>query len=126
ENFGLAIPRLTQPVGTLSGGNVQRLLLLREIGRRPKLLVAYYPTRGLDIGATRTTHELLVASRNAGAAILLISEDLDELFALSDRLIVLSRGTVVGTFKPDEIDAVDVGLLMTGAAKRDAWSPSRA
>ena len=126
ENFGLAIPRLTLPVGTLSGGNLQRLLLLRELGRRPKLLVAFHPTRGLDLAASRMAHELFVASRNRGAAILLISEDLDELFALSDRLVVLSRGAVVGSFKPGEIEAVQVGLLMTGAGTRDEWSPSRA
>jgi simple sugar transport system ATP-binding protein len=126
ENFGLAIPRLTQPVGTLSGGNVQRLLLLREIGRRPKLLVAFHPTRGLDIGATRMAHDLLVAARNGGAAILLVSEDLDELFALSDRLVVFARGAVVGTFTPAEIDAVEIGLLMTGGGKREVWSLSRA
>ena len=126
ENFGLAIPRLTLPVGTLSGGNVQRLLLLREIGRRPKLLVAFYPTRGLDIAATRMAHDLLVAARNAGAAILVVSEDLDELFALCDRLVVFSLGTVVGTFKSGDVDAVEVGLRMTGGGKREAWSPSPA
>ena len=126
ENFGLAIPRLTLPVGTLSGGNVQRLLLLREIGRRPKLLVAFYPTRGLDIAATRMAHDLLVAARNAGAAILVVSEDLDELFVLCDRLVVFSRGTVVGTFKSGDVDAVEVGLRMTGGGKREAWSPSPA
>lgn len=122
ENFGLAIPRLTAPVGTLSGGTMQRLALLREIARRPKLLVAFHPTRGLDIAATRMAHELLVASRNDGAAILLISEDLDELFALSDRLVVLSRGALVGSFTPGEVQAVDVGLLMTGAEKRREWN----
>ncbi len=126
ESFGLAIPRLTIPVGALSGGNVQRLLLLRELSRRPKLLVAFYPTRGLDIAATRMAHQLLMAARNGGAAILLISEDLDELFALSDRLVVVFRGTVSGSFRPGEIEAVDAGLLMTGAGGRHEWPPSPA
>ena len=130
ENFGLALPRLTVPAGTLSGGNVQRLLLLRELGRRPKALVVFHPTRGLDIAATRMAHELLIATRNAGAAILLVSEDIDELFALSDRLLVLSRGAVAGTFRPGEIGAAELGLLMTGAAKRgpsvtgETWKPA--
>ncbi len=124
ENFGLAIPRLSVPVGTLSGGNVQRLLFLRELARRPKLLVAFYPTRGLDIAATRMAHELLLAARNGGTAILLISEDLDELFALSDRLAVLSRGALVGSFRAGEVQAVEVGLLMTGAGKGAACPPA--
>jgi simple sugar transport system ATP-binding protein len=124
ENFGLTIPRLTVPVGTLSGGNVQRLLLLRELSRRPRLLVTFHPTRGLDIAATRMAHELLVMARNGGAAILFISEDLDELLALSDRLVVFSRGSIVGSFRPGEIDTVDIGLLMTGAGKRHEWHAS--
>ncbi len=124
ENFGLAIPRLSTPVGTLSGGNVQRLLFLRELARQPKLLVAFTPTRGLDIAATRMAHELLLAARNGGTAILLISEDLDELFALSDRLVVLSRGALAGPFKTGEVQAVDIGLLMTGAGKRSACPPA--
>ena len=126
ENFGIAIPRLSVPVGTLSGGNVQRLLLLRALARKPRLLVAFYPTRGLDIAATRMAQELLMVSRNGGAATLLISEDLDELFALSDRLVVLSRGAVAGSFRPGEVETVDVGLLMTGAAKRHEWQASPA
>jgi simple sugar transport system ATP-binding protein len=126
ENFGLAIPRLGVPVGTLSGGNVQRLLLLRELGRRPKLLVAFHPTRGLDVAATRMAHEVLVRSRNAGAGILVGSEDLDELFSISDRLLVLSRGAVVGSFETGQIDPVEVGLLMTGAGRPQQWTPSPA
>jgi simple sugar transport system ATP-binding protein len=118
ENFGLAIPRLTVPAGTLSGGTVQRLVLLREMARRSKLLVAFHPTRGLDIAATRMAHQLLLTSRNGGTAVLLISEDLDELFSLSDRLVVLFRGAIVGAFRPNEVQAVDVGLLMTGAGTR--------
>jgi general nucleoside transport system ATP-binding protein len=121
ENFGLAIPRLTVPVGTLSGGNVQRLLLLREISRKPKLLIAFSPTRGLDIAAARMAHELLMAARNGGAALLLISEDLDELLALSDRLVVLYRGSVAGAFRPGEIGTVEIGLLMTGARTGHEW-----
>jgi simple sugar transport system ATP-binding protein len=92
-------------------------VLLRELARRPKLLVAFHPTRGLDIAATRMAHELLIAIRNAGAAVLLISEDLDELFTLSDRLVVFSRGALVGSFTPGEVSPLDVGLLMTGGGK---------
>lgn len=87
--------------------------------------MTFYPTRGLDIAATRMAHELLMMARNGGAAILLISEDLDELLDLSDRLVVSSRGAIVGAFRPGEIDTVDIGLLMTGA-KRHEWHDSPA
>ncbi|MBI3988560.1 MAG: ABC transporter ATP-binding protein [candidate division NC10 bacterium] len=115
ENFGLPIPNLDTPVIALSGGNVQRLVFVREVARRPSLLIAYYPTRGLDLAATKMANDLLLACREAGIAVLLISEDLEELFSLSDRLIVMHRGEVVGSFKPEETDRLEVGLLMTGS-----------
>jgi simple sugar transport system ATP-binding protein len=115
NRFGLRIPALETRIATLSGGNVQRVVFARELAREPKLLVSYYPTRGMDVPSAEASREVLRARRAGGAAILLVSEDLDELFDLSDRLIVMHRGQIVGTFRPDETDPHAVGLLMTGA-----------
>ena len=100
----------------LSGGNLQRLILAREIERKPGLLVAVQPTRGLDVGAIETVHQLLLDRRAAGAAILLISEELDELIALADRIDVMYEGRVVGSFPPDSDLIHDIGLRMTSGA----------
>jgi simple sugar transport system ATP-binding protein len=115
ERFGLQIPALETRIATLSGGNVQRVVFARELARDPKLLVSYYPTRGMDVPSAEASRAVLRARRAAGAAILLISEDLDELFEMSDRLIVMHRGHIVGMFNPRETDPHTVGLLMTGA-----------
>ncbi len=100
----------------LSGGNLQRLILAREIERKPDLLVAVQPTRGLDVGAIETVHQLLLDRRAAGAAILLISEELDELLALADRIDVMYEGRIVGSFPPDAELINDIGLRMTSGA----------
>ena len=113
--LGVPVPPLRAPLGTLSGGTVQRLVLAREMARSPRLIVAFYPTRGLDVRSAAATRDLLVASRDEGAGVLLISEDLAELFALSDRLAILFRGRLVGTRVPADTTAEEVGYLMTGA-----------
>jgi general nucleoside transport system ATP-binding protein len=115
QRFGLRMPALEAQVGGLSGGNVQRVVFARELARRPKLLVSYYPTRGMDVPSATRSREMLLAHRAQGAAILLVSEDLDELFALSDRLAVMHRGQIVGILRPTETTTRAVGLLMTGA-----------
>ena len=102
------------PVATLSGGNVQKVLLARVLSRDPRLLVVSQPTRGLDIGATEYVRSQLLARRAAGAAILLISEDLDELLALSDRLVVLYEGRIAGSMSAAEADRERLGMLMAG------------
>jgi simple sugar transport system ATP-binding protein len=107
-------PSLDVSVETLSGGNLQRVIIAREVGRQPKLLIAYYVARGLDISNAEAARRLLLKQREAGMGILLISEDLDELFALSDRLVVMHHGHIVGNFRPQETTAYDVGVLMTG------------
>jgi ABC-type uncharacterized transport system ATPase subunit len=112
--FVSTAPRLTVPVETLSGGNLQRVIIARELGRAPKLLVAYYPVRGLDVSNAAATHRLLRRYRDAGTGILFISEDLDELFSMSDRLLVMYHGRVVGEFTPETMDRHRVGHLMTG------------
>lgn len=103
------------PVRTFSGGQLQRAVLAREVGRRLQLLVASYPTRGLDVRSAAAARKVLVQLRNSGGGVLLVSEDLDELFSLSDRLIVLRKGRIVGAFRPSEVDRHTIGHLMTGA-----------
>ncbi|MFC2078743.1 ABC transporter ATP-binding protein [Candidatus Bipolaricaulota bacterium] len=102
-------------VRTMSGGQLQRAVLARELGRTPCLLVASYPTRGLDVRSALAARRVLAALRSKGGGVLLVSEDLDELFGLSDRLIVLHQGKVVGEFLPHEIDRHKIGYLMTGS-----------
>jgi simple sugar transport system ATP-binding protein len=99
---------------TLSGGNQQKLLLARELAGEPRLIVAVHPTRGVDIGATEAIHEALREQRARGAATLLISEDLDELLALSDRIAVLFDGRIMGTLLARGADPEEIGLLMAG------------
>jgi general nucleoside transport system ATP-binding protein len=116
KGFPVPLPAANLRVGDLSGGNMQRVVLAREIVRKPKVLIAYYPTRGLDVKTTEATRGLLMGSRADGAAVLLVSEDLDELFALSDRMVVMHSGEVVGHFRPADTSKHDIGLLMTGQA----------
>jgi ABC-type uncharacterized transport system ATPase subunit len=99
----------------LSGGNLQRVVLTRELAHDPRLIIALYPTRGLDARGAQSLRDLLGERRQAGAAILLVSEDLDELFAVSDRLIVLRDGQVAGDFAPDQFLVEMVGPAMVGA-----------
>ena len=95
---------------------MQRVILARELWREPRLVVAFYPTRGLDVRSAVAARERLVAARDAGTGILLISEDLDELFSLSDRLVVLYRGRNAGGGVPGELTVEAVGHMMTGTA----------
>ncbi|MEN8235282.1 MAG: ABC transporter ATP-binding protein [Actinomycetota bacterium] len=104
-------------VRTLSGGNIQKVLLARVLVREPNVLVVAQPTRGLDIGATRYVRDEILARRRQGAAIVLISEDLDELLEMSDRLIVLYDGRIVGEVTGDEADRDHIGLMMAGHAE---------
>lgn len=113
--LGLKPPPLWTPARALSGGNAQRLVLVRELGLGPKLIVALYPSRGLDVPSTNAAQRALVKARDDGAGVLLISEDLGELFALCDRLVVMYHGAIVGEFKPSETTITQVGYLMTGA-----------
>jgi simple sugar transport system ATP-binding protein len=101
---------------TLSGGNQQKLLLGRELAGSPRLIVAVHPTRGVDIGATEAIHEELRRQRTSGSATLLISEDLDELLALSDRIAVLFDGQVMGVLPARGADPEQIGLLMAGVS----------
>ncbi len=114
REFDIRGVRAGVPASALSGGNVQRAILAREIHRRPSLLVAASPTRGLDVGATEAVRRALADGRNDGLAVLLISEDLDEVLSLSDRLIVMFKGRVVGTFAVADASVGRLGELMAG------------
>ncbi len=114
EKFGFTFSYYT-PVKALSGGNLQRLIIAREMMKAPKLIIASYLTRGLDVQSTLVARQELMQARNEGTGVLLISEDLEELFSLSDRLIVLFEGRIVGEFLPAETDFYEIGYLMTGS-----------
>jgi len=122
KKFDVKAANLFNPVKMLSGGNLQKLLLAREISADPLLIVAVYPMRGLDVGAMEAVRRLLLEQRSAGKSILLISEELEELFALSDRIAVLHGGEVMGVVDPGEATIEAVGMMMAGKRmlKQDA------
>ncbi len=105
---------LNLPVSLMSGGNQQKLLIAREINGNPALIVAAYPVRGLDIGATASIHRTLLEQRDKGACVLLISEELDEIFEMSDRVAVLCGGKLMGIRKTADTDYEEIGRMMSG------------
>jgi ABC-type uncharacterized transport system ATPase subunit len=111
-SYDIIVPNVETPVRLLSGGNLHRVILAREISGEPAFLLAMQPTRGLDVGAIEGVHRLLLSQREAGAAILLVSEELDELLALSDRVYVIYEGEIMGEVRDDNIDVI--GQMMTG------------
>ena len=115
EAYEIKMAGIHRPVKLMSGGNQQKLLLAREIGGTPKLLITSYPVRGLDIGATNAVHQILEEQRQNGVAVLLISEDLEELFQLSDRVAVLYKGRITGVVERKDFSYDTVGHLMVGA-----------
>jgi simple sugar transport system ATP-binding protein len=114
---GLRAADGARQLATLSGGNIQRVMLVRALAGSAALVVAAYPSRGLDIATTRRTQELLLERRADGAGVLVISEDLDELFELSDRIAVMHGGRIVGIVDPHHSDRYEVGRLMLGVAE---------
>jgi simple sugar transport system ATP-binding protein len=114
DQFDVKTPDLDTPTRQLSGGNQQKLLFAREINQNPQLMVAVHPTQGLDVGATDGVHQLLYDLRNAGGGILLISEDLDEVMQLSDRVLVIYNGTIIGEMNREEANKEQIGMWMTG------------
>jgi simple sugar transport system ATP-binding protein len=110
--YDIVVPSINTPVRLLSGGNLQRVILAREISSEPTFMVAMQPTRGLDVGAIEGVQKLLLIQRDTGAAILLISEELEELISLSDRILVMYEGEIMGEVTDGNID--DIGLMMTG------------
>ena len=118
RDFRIRTPSIDTPTRSLSGGNIQKLVLARELVRDPQVLVAAQPTRGVDIGATEYIHQRLLDQRGRGTATLLISEDLDEILALSDRIAVLYEGRIMDIVARDDASAEELGLLMAGVQVR--------
>jgi simple sugar transport system ATP-binding protein len=116
DEYNILAPNVETQARLLSGGNLQRAILARELSAHPRLLVAMQPTRGLDVGAIEGVQRLILSQRETGAAILLSSEELEELFALSDHILVMYEGEIVGDMV--EHDLEQIGLMMTGALKQ--------
>ena len=105
---------------SMSGGNQQKAIIAREIDKDPELLIAVQPTRGLDVGAIEYIHKQIVAQRDAGKAVLLVSLELDEVMSLSDRILVIYEGEIVGELDPKTTTAEEMGLYMAGAKRKGA------
>ncbi len=114
QQYDILAPNVRTMARKLSGGNLQKVILAREISSGPKLMVAVQPTRGLDVGAIEGIQRLLLEQRESGTAILLVSEELEELLSLSDRIAVIFDGRIMGIVNADEADIHDIGLMMTG------------
>jgi simple sugar transport system ATP-binding protein len=114
SDYEIKIPDRNAPVRLLSGGNLQKLLLARELEGDPKLIISVYPARGLDIGATEFVHKVILKQRERGASVLLVSEDLDELITLSDRIAVIYEGKIMGILPREDFNKESFGLMMAG------------
>jgi simple sugar transport system ATP-binding protein len=116
ERFDVRTPSIRTSVASLSGGNQQKVVVGRALAHAPRFVVAYQPTRGIDVGAAALVQSRLIEARNAGTAVLLVSFELDEVLALSDRVLVLYRGAIAGAFERAAFDRARIGALMAGAA----------
>jgi general nucleoside transport system ATP-binding protein len=112
--FDVRTSSIDTPVGTLSGGNQQKVILAREVGRQVRLLLASQPTRGLDVGSIEFVHRRIVEERDNGTAVIIVSSELDEIYALADRIAVMYEGQITG-FRPPTVSVTELGLLMAGA-----------
>lgn len=119
NQYNIISPSIDTSVKLLSGGNLQRLILAREISRQPNLLIAAYPTQGLDIQSAEFTRKLILEQRREGGAIFFTSEDLDEIMALSDRIMVIYEGQLMGIVTPKAVGKEELGLMMTGTPKEE-------
>jgi len=117
DKFGVRGAGLNVAAGSLSGGNMQKVVIAREFSFDTPVLIISQPTRGVDVGAMEAIHQLIMDKRAAGCAILLVSADLDELYRLSDRILTIYEGQLTGEFIPSETDKADIGQAMTGSGK---------
>ena len=115
--YDVRTPSVRAQAATLSGGNQQKVVVARELSAEPRLLIAAQPTRGVDVGATELIHRRISAARDAGAAVLLISSELDELLAVADRLLVIYRGRITAELDTESVDREMLGLLIAGASR---------
>ncbi len=119
KEYEVKTPSRQTPLRNLSGGNIQKLIMARELNRQPGVLIAAQPTRGVDIGSTEYIHQRLVAQRRQGTATLLISEDLDEVRNLSDRIAVMYEGRIIGVVNSAEASVEQLGLMMAGVSPQE-------
>jgi simple sugar transport system ATP-binding protein len=122
EEYDVRTTSVETPAGTLSGGNQQKVVVAREMGRDVRLLIVSQPTRGLDVGSIEFVHKRLVAQRDAGGAVLIVSSELDEIYALADRIAVMYEGRIVA-FRPPTISEQELGLLMAGSDPAGSTAP---
>ena len=115
ETYGIRSGPISSPVATLSGGNLQKVVVAREMSHGAPLLIAEQPTRGLDIAAIEFIHDRLIRFRNDGGAVMLVSAELSEILALSTRILVMFEGRIVAELDPNDVTEADIGLYMTGA-----------
>ena len=113
--YDIRTPSIETTASSLSGGNKQKLIVARELSQQCQLVVAAQPTRGVDVGSIEFIHRQLVAARDGGAAVLLVSAELDEVLGLADRVAVMADGRIVAVLSPDDATRERVGLLMTGS-----------
>jgi simple sugar transport system ATP-binding protein len=125
DAFQIKSAQVGQGIRTLSGGNLQKVVLGRELYGRPKLLIINQPTRGLDVGSIEFVHKTIVQERDSGAAVLLISVELDEILALSDRIAVMFEGRIMGVLDADSANEQDIGILMAGGSLEHVQSPEK-
>ncbi len=119
REYDVKAKRVDAPVSTLSGGNQQKVIVAREFDRGVKLVIASQPTRGVDVGSIEYIHARIVEERDAGEAILVVSSELDEVMALSDRVLVMFEGRIVGEFDPTTTSTTEIGLAMLGSGGND-------
>ena len=123
EAFDIRTPGVTTPAGDLSGGNQQKLVVARELGREIRLLIAAQPTRGIDVGSIEFIHQQIVEQRDRGVAVLLVSAELDEILALADRIAVMYEGEIIQVLPAAEATRERLGLLMAGVHEEvPAWA----
>jgi len=124
SEYQIMAPSIDTSVKVLSGGNIQRVVLARELSGDPRLIIAAHPTYGLDVGATEQVRQILLTQRDRGAGVLLISEDLEEVMSMSDRIMVLFGGEVMGIVDAEGAKIEEIGLMMAGERKEGVESAS--
>ena len=122
DDFAVKTPGIDTPTSSLSGGNIQKVILARELSASPTVLLACQPTRGVDIGAAEYIHTRLIEQRSIGTATILISEDLDEVLGLADRVAVMYEGDIVAIVQGQDASREQIGLLMAGVVEQTTSS----